>query len=514
MNSRNARCAETWPLRLGQGLAVAAWLLLCVAPIGWLLARLVVFAATDLDTFLSLAIGSSRRWILIARSLALAVAVAAVCTGLALHAAWSWRHGSRRTRGMLIACTVLVVVPPYIHSAVWLASPGSAAAAWAGTLLCQVLSFAPLSVALVLLGSASLNHEALEAGRLAAPPGRCFRKVTLPMLRGVLLSGAALVFVLSLSDTATPLRAALPLAQHDVHIVFARTGRADRAAAVALVPALLGAGVLWMVRRRPVELLSAMASTEVHPPDEQTRGAAPWVPLLLFAGPAALAVHYGMEIGGPGPLREGLVASGPALVNTLLGSAVAAVACALVAVGLSRWLVQRGGLAWFVLLLPLVLLPALTGPALKGLWNRRWLSGLNDSVLMLSIGQAARFLPVAALVFATMWVGRSARAIEAVSLSPVRLHRRLVEGYLPMLAPGVVVAGLAVFALSVRELEVSMMMHPPGHQPLSVRLFSYLHYGASTDVAADVLLMLALVASAAALPVVLLWRRRRAGEVR
>jgi iron(III) transport system permease protein len=55
---------------------------------------------------------------------------------------------------------------------------------------------------------------------------------------------------------------------------------------------------------------------------------------------------------------------------------------------------------------------------------------------------------------------------------------------LPLLAPTLVLWWSLLFILAWGELDASVLVAPPGWTPVSVRLFSLMHYGPSSMVAA------------------------------
>ena len=63
----------------------------------------------------------------------------------------------------------------------------------------------------------------------------------------------------------------------------------------------------------------------------------------------------------------------------------------------------------------------------------------------------------------------------------------LVE--LPLLLPGLVIAFLLVFILSFGEVGAGLSVMPPGGETISIRIFNYLHYGASEEVSGISLLV-------------------------
>ena len=55
--------------------------------------------------------------------------------------------------------------------------------------------------------------------------------------------------------------------------------------------------------------------------------------------------------------------------------------------------------------------------------------------------------------------------------------------HLPLFAPGLVVSAGILAALTLAELGATLIVSPPGHATITMRIYNYLHYGSSSDVA-------------------------------
>ncbi len=158
---------------------------------------------------------------------------------------------------------------------------------------------------------------------------------------------------------------------------------------------------------------------------------------------------------------------------------------------------------------PLAVPAPLVGIGLIALWSSSSTLPVYGTLLMPVLASLARFLPFAALA-----VMGQLRQIDPLLVDAARIHQSdawhgLLQVRLPMLAPGLLAAAGVTFALTVGELGATLLVLPPGHSTLSVRIYNYLHYGAS-DAVASLCLLLALAASLAgalAVLAVLSWSR-------
>lgn len=179
-----------------------------------------------------------------------------------------------------------------------------------------------------------------------------------------------------------------------------------------------------------------------------------------------------------------LIAASTATLTALIGFLLA---CAL------RQASPRMRLTAQALSLPALLLPGtLYGLGIIRLWNRPGPCGwLYGSPAILVVAYLGRYLAVA-LLPGLHAVQRIPRALEEAARTHGLPTRRIVTGiYLPLLSRALGLSWLLIFALTIAELNVAILLAPPGFSTLGVRLFTLLHYGMNTMVAAIALILMA-----------------------
>jgi iron(III) transport system permease protein len=138
-------------------------------------------------------------------------------------------------------------------------------------------------------------------------------------------------------------------------------------------------------------------------------------------------------------------------------------------------------------LLALILIPlALPGPVAgtgallaNGVVRGAWTAQVAPALLM-----AFRFAPFACLMTGARLARADADAMEAGRVFERRRGDWMLRVWLPMILPVLTAAILLVAILVVGEVGGSLMVMPPGQQPLSITIYNYLHYGASGTVSA------------------------------
>jgi ABC-type Fe3+ transport system permease subunit len=204
------------------------------------------------------------------------------------------------------------------------------------------------------------------------------------------------------------------------------------------------------------------------------------------------------------------VAAGTALVTVPLAWLLAMIACH---GRVGRWLVAATACLLFALPGPVLgigLTLALGRPT--AWWGSSsdsvggqialWCRSVADSPAVLVWLHTLRTLPFA---LAVIWpvlrlVNRS--LVEAAAIDGAGAWSRFWHVDLPACRVAVLAAGLACAVLSIGELSGSVIVTPPGLQPLSVRIFSFAHFGLESHLAGICLVLLG-VAAAGSLAVLL-----------
>ena len=157
----------------------------------------------------------------------------------------------------------------------------------------------------------------------------------------------------------------------------------------------------------------------------------------------------------------------------LLGSAltvVLTIPCVIVATA-HRALNAR----WFVYPLVNLTLPgSLIALGVLGFASRS-LPTLLDSEAPLLFAYACRYCGVAMLVMGINWARLPTTGEVAARLHGVSWWRRLLDVELPPRLPALVAAMLVVMLLIAADLEISLILVPPGTTTLGVRLYTLIH---------------------------------------
>jgi iron(III) transport system permease protein len=419
---------------------------------------------------------------------------------------------------------------------------------FAGALLVSAGSWFPVVPLLIVPALRRVRPEVEDAARLETGLLGVLRRVTIPSAMPEIAAAAALVFALCLgSGAATDLLAGART--YPAWLMSSLNERAfDTAAATVLALPLLAAVPLGLwAAARAVRAATASEADGAEGEGQlsgETARDLPLGPPARLLGLAFVAAVWTLTAGVPlGAVAVRLIPAGgtpadaltvyiggwrqawPAVADSLPLSAAAGLLAAAVSLPLAAMLRSAGPRwGWASWAVPLLLLPAVMpavltatglvqfrdGAAVGPFAPLKWLLG-RDAVFdlagsrwrvrtasaVLVTAYLARFLPVA-LVVTLAGLRRLDRTLtDAAAVDgagPWRVWRHVI---LPVAWPYAAAGGLAVFALSLGEIETVLQVVPPRVQLLSAVVYDQAHRNLEHNLAGLCAVMMTAVSAAA-----------------
>lgn len=495
------------------------FLVIVYGPVGALVVESCRAVARSNFDWLLLALPSGRRAGLLIRSVGLASGVALSSTTIGLLVActlWQWRAGARAyvRWGLLL----FAPLPPYIHAMAWTSTwtafttlfhlqSLSSMTGWLGAWWILTMAWLPVATGFALVGLESVDVALIEAGRVARADPPVFLKVVVPLALPYMIVGGVLGLVLTLTDYSVPSLCSVNVTALDVFAEYSASNEPARAFLRAL-PILTITALAAILCQAPLRRAA-------QSPPRRRREPSPSLAMprrLTQPRRAALALMF-MQIAVP--LLSLLVATGSWKSLTLSISAaradiassawqaiVTVALCVPIGLAVAQELDGYGHRArlWlFLATAPLAIPAPLAGIGVITIWNRPAWIDLYGSSLAPAMATSARFAPFAALIMAAQWRRLDHLLIDAARVHQTSALRTWLQVRLPMLAPGLAAAACVVFALSIGELGATLLVTPAGASTLTMRIYNYLHYGASGTVAGLCLVMTAVALGAVGL---------------
>ncbi|MEW6352666.1 MAG: ABC transporter permease subunit [Thermodesulfobacteriota bacterium] len=160
--------------------------------------------------------------------------------------------------------------------------------------------------------------------------------------------------------------------------------------------------------------------------------------------------------------------------------------------------------------LPFLVSGPVLGIGLIRMWNHSGALGMvYDSFAIMILACVGRYLVFAHHGTAAALADLHRNMEEAAQVHGIPWHRHVTGIVVPLVFPTLIgVWGLG-FVLSLAEVDAIILVYPPGFTTLGVRLFSLMHYGPSSTVAAlCVINVLMVLGGAAVLALLHAWTRK------
>ena len=199
--------------------------------------------------------------------------------------------------------------------------------------------------------------------------------------------------------------------------------------------------------------------------------------LMLAIGVPLLALM--VRAGTWAAIAQAWAASAEERRRTIHLAAIGGAMCALAGMAPAACWVrggQRRAVSAAPLLAVIVLAPAsLLALGIIALFERPPLRSWRDSDLPLIAAYICRYTPIAVLILIAAWSHVPAAAMGAARVHGVTLAPRIAKLGLPLYGPAAVAAAGICALFIATELELSLMLTPPGITTLGVRLYSMIH---------------------------------------
>ena len=473
------------------------------------------FLALAVSSAKSILVGNNSEWLILilpsARTLKLliesvvfagSVSLAGMAFGVMV-AIFLWRWQSRAGTYLRWLVVLLFPIPAYVHTLAWLTATAGASAwmktrglifapleGWVGSWWIQVITLLPLAIALSLVGLSCVSQVLIDASRLLRSGLETLIKVVLPLAAPAIIAGAGFLFVLSITEYSVP-----SLFSKNVYAleIFAEysTNSIPAKAFLLSIPLLFISGAVIIFSQ------SAIRNATLHigrqTPNLKSLILPRWFSWLqmlcvavVLSGLLVPLVSLLVSVGSFKQIFSSVASASSEIILSFLVALAAAVLCLPIAWAAARELVsskRRSFFWWLIVIFPLAIPASLVGIGLISMYNKAALGSFYSSAWMLVLANLARFSSFAALILMAQLRRIDRAQLDAASLYQKNNFQNWLKVKLPLFSPGIFAASFIVFALSLGELGATLIIAPPGKATLTMRIYNFMHYGASHEVA-------------------------------
>jgi iron(III) transport system permease protein len=396
-----------------------------------------------------------------------------------------------------ILFAIPLLIPPYIMAVAWFnifgrtgflshlvpLSVAEITSSWLfglpGCVLVLSSVFMPIVMVLTMTYLQAINPHLEEAARLSAGWAYILVKIALPLIFPGIFLAAVLVFILSLGELTVPMFLRYDVFPVQTLVQFAAFYNFGYGTATALVLVIFVAFILVIeafVSRKQYQVL-AITSEE---PLTIRLGSYRWWLCGLVSLICALFILVPLltlvfKAGGLANYVKALSASGDSLINSLHFAFWGA--CFLSIFGfMLGYIIYHRLFLWrqldFLTVFLLILPSTVIGIGLIVLWNNKITNFIYATPIIIILGYLAQYTAITSRITLASLGQIPPSMEEAGRMVGAGWLRRTAFIVLPLVNRGLLAGWLVAYIFCLRETGISMMVYPPGLDPLTVRTFT------------------------------------------
>ncbi|MBI1929090.1 iron ABC transporter permease [Candidatus Poribacteria bacterium] len=470
---------------------------------------------------------SGRQWRLLQQSLTLAFLTTVLATGVGLPLGILFGKSDLPfRRGFAVLFIIPLCLPPYITAVAWFNLLGregvlarvmgsgflipiyrgvvAATSAWLfglpGCVLVLSITFMPIVMVLTMTYLKTVNPHLEAQAKLVARWPLVLLRVTLPLILPGVFLAAILVFLLTFGEFSVPM-----FLRYDVFPVESFTQFSafhdPSAATAAAIPLGLMTFLVLIVERlflREKTYQLRPAASEAESLRIRLGRARPW----LFAPVSLLCL---LAIGMPflvlvvrsasvSAYFEAFARAGDSLARSLLYAAIGASVLTVLGFFSGYLIHSRAFRFWGAvdsLTLFLFALPStVIGVGLISLWNRPSTQLIYGTPAVVLLGYLAQYTALTSRITVSTLAQIPPSMTEAARVVGAKWLRCVILILAPLAKRGLIAGWLVGYLFCLRDTGISMMVYPPGQDPLTVRTFTLMANGSAELIAALCVVMI------------------------
>jgi iron(III) transport system permease protein len=419
-------------------------------------------------------------------------------------------------RLMAFGIAFTILIPQFIHAQAWiffldklnliLAKMGWIHMNFTGfgaAILVTTAAYFPISLSLLLFGISTLREENIEAGLLYGNEINCVTKIVIPQILPYIVIGFNLIFLQSICEYGIPSIFGINVYALQIFSVFSSTNDHVLAfyTSLPILPIAIVVAFTTYLYAKKINFVGFINNNHITSFKKMKYNFE--IKLFMILGMLTFLlimilpiVNLSIETTSIANYLDTMKNSQSELIySTLLSLFTAFLCCVIAFIGAKGILGSNPfeKLIWSaIIILPFVFPATLQGISLLYFWTGIPNITIYGTVLLPVFALVSRFLPIAVLVYISFFITIDKELNHASSIYSISKWKYLYRIYLPLHKTSYIVAFAIVFAFSFGELGSTLMTTPPGFNTYTMKIYNYLHYGASETVAALCLTVLVL----------------------
>jgi len=351
-----------------------------------------------------------------------------------------------------------------------------------GTLFVMVSVLLPIVIILTMTYLRIVNPNLEEVAILHGSWPMVLRKITIPLISPGIALAALIVFILTLGEFGVPSFLRFDVYSVESFTMFSAFYDFNTATAAAMPLGIITVIVLIIERiflRKKTFIFRAMGSEKrmIIVPLGRAKpffmAAVSILAFILVIIPLGVLLHKSVSVSA---YTEAFIHSIGSIMRSLLYASIGAT-CLVIFGFFLGYLLERKALrlsyaadsiAIFLFALP----GAVIGIGLSGLWNTPETNFIYASMGIIIFGYIAQYTALGGRIMAATFAHVPHSMEEAAQNAVAGWFRRLSGILIPLAKRGMVATWFVCFIFCLRDIGITMMVYPPAHDTLPVRIFT------------------------------------------
>ncbi|HHT9124598.1 MAG TPA: ABC transporter permease [Candidatus Brocadiia bacterium] len=480
-------------------IAILLLILIGLAPvIAMFIKSLFVEGELSLKNYAML-FSSKREWVLLFNSLILsgATTLVTILLGVPLGTLFA-KTDLPLKRLFTVLFVIPLIIPSYILAIAWfhfLGRSGIAAKIFGdeignltshflfgfpGTLFVMVSALLPVVIILTTTYLRMVNPRLEEAAKLSATWSLILKRISIPIIKpGIFLAGL-IVFILTMGEFGVPSSLRFDVFPVESFVQFSAFYDFNAATAAAIPLGIITLIVLIVERlflRKKTFQFRLTKEAIIMIPLGKTKPfffMAVTIPVFIFVIiPMGVLFVKSFSLWA---YHEAFAHSMDSILRSLLYASMGAT-CMVVFGFILGYILERKALHFYyaadsVAIFLFALPSTVVGIGLISLWNTQATNFIYTSFAIILFGYIAQFTALGERIMATTFSQIPHSMEETAQIVGVGWFRRLCGILIPQAKRGLIATWLVGFIFCLRDLGITMMVYPPDHDTLPVRIFT------------------------------------------
>jgi iron(III) transport system permease protein len=401
-----------------------------------------------------------------------------------------------------------LLIPPYISAIAWMEFLGARGDLIninlpfgiyniQTAIIILALSLYPIVTLITSFAIKNIDRKLEEAGRLIYSEKKVLSKITLPLVKPHILVAGFFVFILALSEYGVPNLLRVNTFPNEIFAQFSAFFNLEGAIILSL-PLVIVATLLilfynFYLKNKSFVTLSSFSTKRKNyltlSKIQKNLALIYIISIIILSLIIPLSV---LLIESKFMFLEAFLMAYDSIFNSIWLGILGATLMTLFGFFLAYFSKDSKYLD-VLILLPVAIPGTVIGISLINFWNISSTNLIYASFWIIIIGYFIRFLPFVVKTLSPFLSQISPSIEESARLTGVSFYKIINKIFFPLTKQGVIAAFIIGFIFSLRELETTLLVTPPGFQTLPNRIETLMHYGNSEMVSSLSVILILIV---------------------